>query len=93
MAFWLKTKYKHNPGLILPLEMGATIGKNKIFILCGHQQKEPDELRGSRPVPREGGGAIPLPDLISGNATSDRKHDCKSIDSKTFLAIFVLTKK
>jgi hypothetical protein len=44
--------------------MGATIRKKIKFLLCDHQQEEPDELRGSRPVPWEGGGAIPLPDPI-----------------------------
>jgi len=45
--------------------MGATIRKKIKFLLCDHQQEEPDELRGSRPVPWEGGGAIPLPDPIT----------------------------
>jgi hypothetical protein len=47
--------------------MGATIRKKIKFLLCDHQQEEPDELRGSRPVPWEGGGAIPLPDPITSN--------------------------
>jgi hypothetical protein len=50
--------------------MGATIRKKIKFLLCDHQQEEPDELRGSRPVPWEGGGAIPLPDPISGQANT-----------------------
>jgi hypothetical protein len=35
--------------IILSLEMGTAIRKN--FLFCDHQQEEPDELRGSRPVP------------------------------------------
>ena len=46
--------------------------ENEIFLLCGHQQEEPNELRCSRPAPWEVGGAVPLPDPIAEMPTDDR---------------------
>lgn len=43
----------------------------KKFLLCDHQQEEPDELRGSRPVPWEAPGEIPGADPIKGKPNNN----------------------
>ena len=45
------------------------------------KELEPDELRGSRPVPWEGGGAIPLPDPIMHKAR--RENSTKKMSDLT----------
>ena len=79
-------KVQVQSGFILSLEMGATIRKKIKFLLCDHQQEEPDELRGSRPVPWEGGGAIPLPDPIGGNRPA--QNDEENLKNKTKKTIY-----
>ena len=46
-----KVKVQVQSGFIVSSEMGTAIRKN--FLFCNHQQEEPDELKGSGPVPWE----------------------------------------
>jgi hypothetical protein len=64
-----------------PISSFSVDGYNQkvVSLPCDYQQEEPDELRGSRPVLWEGGGAIPLPDSISCDFNQRR---CKNSNDK-----------